>query len=450
MKKPKAKSEDFLSFYDFFLIFLELNNIQLTVRDFHKEVCETLQNVFLGILDKKIVIINISPRVGKTKLMEAFIAWCYAYFRDCHFIYASYSADLATSSTRYVLETMEKEWFIDLFGRVSGDVKRQDYFTTKYGGVCKGDGISGTLTGFGAGLKRAYGGALICDDLQKPKEALSKASTKEVQEWLTRTMSSRLNSPRTPVIVCAQRISENDACGYLMKSFPDDYVLLKYPALVNEESTIPDTKTTKELKDLERVDPFTFYSQYQQEPIVLGGNLIKTEWFNYYDGPLQFEYKFFTADTAQKTKEHNDFSVFNCWGVIGKNIYRVEGIRGKFEAHILERVAIEFYQKHKPRFILIEDKSSGTGLIQTMRSKGFPIQDIQRVKDKLTRVMDAIPFLAVKVVYLLKDDPSNGDFLSECASFRADMGHEHDDQVDTLLDAVSHLYGGEVSVLDAV
>lgn len=444
-------NNEVISFYKFFCKFVSLNRIQLKVRPFHKEVCDTLQGVFTGKIKKKIVIINISPRVGKTKLMEAFTCWCYAYFPDCHFIYASYSSDLATASTRYVLDTLQKEWYVSVFGDKLGDVKKADYFQTKAGGVMKGDGTGGTLTGFGAGLKRKCGGALICDDLQKPSEALSKAVTAEVQTWLTRTMSSRLNGPETPIIICAQRVSDEDACGYMLKNYPDDIIHLKYPAMINDVSTIEDTKSTKDLKDLERVDPFTFYSQYQQEPIVLGGNLIKSDWFRYFDDEnLKFDYEFFTSDTASKIKERNDFTVFLHWGVLNNRLYLLNMMRGKWEAPLLEKSAIAFYQQHHPRFIKIEMKSSGIGLAQTLKSKGFPIIEIERNTDKYSRCLDAIPFVASGVVYLRKDAEYLNDFLSETMGFRADMGHAHDDICDCLFDAVDHLFGKEASVLDAL
>lgn len=444
---------DYIRFFTFFQYFLKLNKIELNTRPFHEEVCNTLEAAFLGKLKKRIIIINISPRVGKTKLMEAFICWCYAYFPECHFIYASYSADLAHASTRYVLDTLQKSWYTKVYSNILGRVQKSDFFTTRSGGVMKGDGISGTLTGFGAGLKRGWAsGAFICDDLQKPGEALSKAVTKEVQEWFTRTMTSRLNAPTVPTIICAQRISEDDVCGYVLRNFPDDVVHLKYPAMIDDISQIPDTKTTEDLLTLKRVDPFTFYSQYQQEPIVLGGNLIKQEWFRYYDDEsLEFEYKFFTADTASKVKEHNDFSVFSCWGVIEKKLYLVDMVRGKFEAPALERVAIEFYNKHMPRMVLIEDKSSGIGLIQTLRLRGLPIVDVQRTKDKYQRVLDALPFLAVGVLYLRKDAEYLAELIHECMGFRSDMGHKHDDIVDTITDAIDHVFLNKIiSTLDVL
>src|SRR5690606_40488388 len=87
----------------------------------------------------------------------------------------------------------------------------------------------------------------------------------------------------------------------------------------------------------------------------------------------------------QKTKEHNDYSVFQCWGLgVDGNIYLIDQIRGKWEAWELEMKAAAFYAKHKPfdpkhpcpiRYIAIEDKASGTGLIQNIKKKsGAPVK----------------------------------------------------------------------------
>ena len=442
---------DFLSFYKFFKYFLKFNRIQLTIRPFHKEVCDTLQNVCLGVTKEKIVIINISPRVGKTKLMEALACWTYAYFSDSHIINASYADDLATATTRAVLETLKSEWFNSLFGNVTGSIQQADHFKTKYGGVMKGAGLSGKLTGFGAGLKRkGYGGVILIDDAQKPAEAHSQASCKHVQQWFTQVMTSRRNSPETPIVICAQRISEEDICGYVISKFKDQVIHLKYPALVDGKSTIEDTISTDDLLRLQEIDPFTFFSQYQQEPIVLGGNIIKTNLFRYYDDEPNFEYTILSADTALKTKEHNDFSVISVWGILGKNAYLIDIIRGKFESYTLESVAVETYLKYSPRTFLIEDKASGTGLIQNLIMKGIPVQAVQVDKDKLTRLMDVLPFIAVGNVFLRKNADYLPTFLSECAAFKGDMTHKHDDQIDSMTQLLTHVYRSEVSILDCL
>ena len=63
--------------------------------------------------------------------------------------------------------------------------------------------------------------------------------------------------------------------------------------------------------------------------------------------------------------------------------------------------------------------------------------------DKFSRVMTSAPYMANGWVYLPngeKDDIS-GVLLAECAAFRADLSHKHDDMVDTLCDAIDVAFG---------
>ncbi|QGF21225.1 terminase large subunit [Citrobacter phage HCF1] len=157
-------------------------------------------------------------------------------------------------------------------------------------------------------------------------------------------------------------------------------------------------------------DLYTFLSQYQQEPIALGGNALNVEWFQYYGTgekatvrkPDRFDYTVITADTAQKEGELNDYSVLCYWGMYRGKAYFIDGVRGKWEAPALETQFKAFvsqcWNRNKEcgtlRKIYVEDKASGTGLIQNCR-KAFPIEitPLQRDKDKVTRCMDAQPVI---------------------------------------------------------
>jgi predicted phage terminase large subunit-like protein len=199
-----------------------------------------------------------------------------------------------------------------------------------------------------------------------------------------------------------------------------------------------------------RISRFVFSSQYQQSPVALGGNIIKGQHFNRYLVLPKLKHRKIFADTAQKTKEANDFSVFGEYGIgIDNKLYLIDQIRGKWEAPELQKRAIAFWQKCKARDVetmgqlremQVEDKSSGTGLIQTIRLlNNIPIKPIERVKDKLTRVMDILPYIEVSSVCLPEGAPFTNDFVAEAEAFTADDSHEHDDQVDTLCDAVNDM-----------
>jgi predicted phage terminase large subunit-like protein len=149
------------------------------------------------------------------------------------------------------------------------------------------------------------------------------------------------------------------------------------------------------------------------------------------------------ADTAQKTKEHNDYSVFQCWGLTkDKQAILLDQSRGKWEAPELLVQARAFYAKHKAldvgvlRAMKIEDKVSGTGLIQTLKREGIPVLPIQRNTDKVTRAMDVAPMIQSGNVLLPQNAPWLSDFLAEASVF---PNGSHDDQLDPMFDAISDL-----------
>ena len=119
----------------------------------------------------------------------------------------------------------------------------------------------------------------------------------------------------------------------------------------------------------------------------------------------------------------------------------LDQIRGKWEAPELLVQARAFWTKHKPgpaplRAFKVEDKVSGTGLIQTLKREGIPMLAIQRDRDKVTRAYDAAPMIESGNVLLPRDAPWLSDLLAEATTF---PNGAHDDQLDPLFDAVADM-----------
>ena len=150
----------------------------------------------------------------------------------------------------------------------------------------------------------------------------------------------------------------------------------------------------------------------------------------------------------------NDYTVFLLVGLgIDGKIYIIDLLRGKWEAPEMNRQAKAFIDKHKAytyetrpiRWMNVEDKAHGTQLIQNLGTyAGVPCIAIQRGTDKLTRFMDVQVQLEHdyennpedRLVMLPIGQPWVAAFIEECEAFTADMTHDHDDQVDTLIDAI--------------
>ena len=455
----QSHPQHFLSFWQFFSeAFVPLNNLELPLKPLHKGVCDTLEKAYLGELGKSFIVINIPPRVGKTKILEAYAAWGMAYFPDSQNIYISYSNELAKTSVRYIQETMSSPWYQELFPTRLGNIRQADHFTTSAGGKVYGDGVGGSLTGLGAGLKRKAGGFIAIDDPAKPDEALSRVEGEKVRFWFENTLKSRRNSSQyTPIIICAQRLAPDDLPGFVLENYPDDCVHVKYPALVNGESAIPETVSTKSLLDTQRTNPFAFAAQYQQEPIIIGGNLLKLGDFKYYDESElpKMELKIITCDTAMKAREHNDHTVLQCWGRSMRRAFLIDQVRGRWQPAELLKVARQFWDKHNKAaspvaYIAIEEAAAGFSLMMEMRKKGIPAKGIVRHKDKVTRVKDILAYQATGMVYLPRQAPWLPAFEVELAQFREDGKSTKDDQVDAFADGVALLLVKGTSILSVL
>lgn len=133
-------------------------------------------------------------------------------------------------------------------------------------------------------------------------------------------------------------------------------------------------------------------------------------------------------------------------------------MRDKFEAYELEKRFPNFWQKHKSsdksrlRYFGIEDKASGSELIQRMQKvlkPKIPVKAIQRSTDKYTRVCDILGYIEAGYIYIPEDAPWVHDFISECEAFTSDDAHDHDDQIDPMCDAISDmLHNGKGTIKD--
>ena len=194
--------------------------------------------------------------------------------------------------------------------------------------------------------------------------------------------------------------------------------------------------------------------------MVVGGNVITRECIHFYeDLPETFEYTFLTGDTAQKTKEHNDWTVFVFWGVTKNKIYFIDMMRDKLKAPDLKKRAISFfgkwnnYRESFTREFCIEDKVSGTGLIQSLEQETMiPVTPIQKNTDKLTDVEDCTPAMEAGKVLLPYNENygQNKYVISELISFSRDDSHTWDDVVDNFTMAIKRTLVGSPGTLDVL
>ena len=307
------------------------------------------------------------------------------------------------------------------------------------------------------------GDRIILDDPISADAANSEAKLEAARIAFTETLPTRVNSDESAIIVISQRLSEADTSGVILRmNLP--YVHLRIPMRFepdqrcttaigwmdprSEEGELmfPERFSEDQVRDLEHtLGSYGTAGQLQQRPTPRGGGIIATAWFQYWSVLPQIEFRFITADTAQKTGQQNDWSVLQAWGrsVTGSAVL-LDQIRGRWEAPELLQQARSFWLKHQSdrrpqikaaplRSMMVEDKVSGTGLIQTLRREGVAVLPIQRNRDKVSRAHDVAPFIESGNVLLPIDAPFTSDLLAEVAAF---PNGAHDDQVDPLIDGI--------------
>ena len=422
----------------------------------HDVMKEALMRVFLG-LDKNLII-NLPPRYGKTEIMCLFAAWTYAHNHSCEYLHLSYSEDLSVRNSEKIRQIIKSKFFSDLYGiefdRLN-DGKAE--WHTLDGGIFKAAATGGQVTGFGAGSTGElgpdgvfrYSGCIFIDDPLKPSDAHTMRREQINHHW-DETIKSRRNNPTTTPVMCImQRIHEGDFTSHLIADEYENFKVLKMQALDYTRENValwPAKHDAKALEALRDTNAYSFSSQYQQNPTPIGGSVFKSKWWRYYiELPESFDEVIITADTAQKTKTHNDWSVFQLWGLYKNNIYLIDQVRGKWEAPDLIRVAGAFINKCKKQYvklkiIYIEDKASGTGLIQALATEtSCVIKPVNRALDKVTRAFDVCTYVEGGKVHLPEGASFVEGFVDECSSFSPTMSHLHDDQVDPMIDAIDIL-----------
>ncbi len=481
--------DDHLYFTRYF--FQARQGIKFRVNWHHQLISDRLQDVIDGKI--KNLCITVPPGSSKTEMAVInFMARGLAINPRARFLHLSGSDSLASlnsSSCREIIRSDEYQamWPLKIADDANAKKRWNVLVDDQPAGGVYATSLGGQITGFRAGhMAPGFQGAIIIDDPIKPEDAFSRTKLDAANRKLLTTVKSRKANPATPIIIIMQRIAENDCVGFIQKgNMPGEWTHVKIPAVVDppylnalsmkyrdmiEESEKDvggrfsywsykeplDQLLTMERGDGAdqsgaRISRHVFNSQYQQTPVAIGGNIIKGEYFQHYTVLPKIRFRKIYADTAQKTKEANDFSVFEEWGygVDGK-IYLLDMIRGKWEAPELQKRAITFWSKAKLRDtdkfgslreMMVEDKSSGTGLVQTLKlaPHNIPIKPIERIIDKLTRVMDALPYLEAKMVCVPEEAAFTNDFVAECEAFTADDSHDFDDQVDPLVDAIQDM-----------
>jgi len=415
-------------------------------------ICEHLEAVTHN--DIRRLLMNVPPGSMKSLLTSViWPAWEWGpqNMPAMRFINTAHKQDLAVRDNLKCRRLIQSSWYQSLWPVIlTGDQNAKTKFENDRTGFREAMAFT-SMTG-------SRGDRVILDDPHSVDDANSQAHLAAGVKTFREALPSRVNNDKSAIIIIMQRLHEADvsaealALGYEHLCIPMRFeparrcttsIGWQDPRKIDGELMFPDRFPEAQVRELEiSLGSYASAGQLQQRPAPIGGGILKADWWRYYTEPPKLEYRTIYADTAQKTGTQNDYSVFQCWGRSrdGQAVM-LDQIRGKWEAPELLTQARAFWAKHKTgpaplRAFKIEDKVSGTGLIQTLKREGLPMIAIQRDRDKITRAHDAAPMIESGNVILPRDASWLSDFLAEASVFPKG---QHDDQLDPMFDAVSDM-----------
>ncbi len=433
-------------------------------------ICDHMQALSEGRIPSRRLLINVPPGASKSTIVGImYSAWLWGPAgQPWHrYIGVAHEQGLAVRDNRLTRELIKSEWYQRLWPTaLKGDQNEKLYFENEARGFRQANSISG-ITG-------RRGHTIAIDDPHTPEKAHSETERETTLRIMAETIPLRLNDPATSsIVIVMQRLHERDVSGYVLAEglgyehlcIPMEFEPARRnttcigwtdPRQAEGELMFPARFPPEVIaRDKRALGAYAWAGQMQQRPSPLGGGIFKDEWWRIVPAPPKIEHRSIYADTAQKTGQQNDYSVFQCWGrTTSGQAIKLDQIRGKWEAPELLTHARAFWAKHKAvpkmgplRAMKIEDKVSGTGLIQTLKREGVPVLPIQRDRDKITRAYDAAPLVESGNVLLLQSDPHLSDFLAEASAF---PNGAHDDQIDPMMDAVTDLLQGQQAVFHVI
>lgn len=428
---------------------------------FHRDMANELQQFGEALMNGEapILLIQAPPQHGKSWAIVDFIAWMAGKDVDRQTIYASFSDRLGVRANLMLQRMFDSHKYQGVFPEtkiaarnavaISAQTLRNREILEFAGreGYFRNTTVRGPITGEGLGL------GVVDDPVKGREEANSATMRDKTWEWFTDDFMTRFTED-AGILGIMTRWNLDDLFGRLMAIRPDAKVK-RYPAIAEKdeqfrkegEALFPELKSLDFLLRAKSTQQTASWeSLYQQNPIIVGGDLFRDEWWKFLDVPPKIKWRAIYVDTAQKLKKQNDYSVFQCWGATeGGQAVLLDMIRSKWEAPELLEQGRAFWAKHKAvagmgrlRKMGVEDKVSGTGLIQTLRREGIPILAIQRNTDKVERANDTSPMVESGNVILLRSCPHLSTFLAEAAAF---PNAAHDDTIDPMMDAVEDMCG---------
>lgn len=406
---------------------------------------ELINSKLMDIANGKLnrLIISMPPRHGKSELTtKTFAAWYLLNNPEKNVIVVGHGTNFAVDRFGRPVRNLVKTYSKAYNTSIARDSNATNRFTLKEGGSFKAIGKGGDITGRGADL-------LIVDDpIKNNEEAYSQRQREKLWEWFITTPMTRLE-PGAAIIIIMTRWHNDDIVGRILSSeSAEEWEYLCIPAISdNNEALWPERYNINKLESIKKqIGTLTFNALYMQKPVTNENQIFVPDWWQRYKELPPLNAIIQSWDMAVKDGQSNDYYVCTTWGADDTNDYLIDLWRKKVKFPAALQAVKDLADKYNPTEILIEDKSNGSPIIQTLKdSTRLPIKPIEPKGSKEARAHAVTARIENGNVFIPEKAPWLDIFILETAEFPFSA---HDDIVDTVTQALNRLkaYKGSVKV----
>jgi len=429
------------------------------VAPFHRSYAVVLDRFIAG--EIKRLMVQIPPQHGKTELctrrMAAFLLGINPNLRIA---VVAYNHTLAAKFNRDIQRIIDSPEYRALFptttlsGRnVRADVRgswlrnSDEFEIVGYAGSLISVGIGGALTGNKVDV------AIVDDPYKDAAEANSEAYRRRLEEWWEAVLETRLHND-SQICLTFTRWRTDDIAGNLLELqeknvTSDRWEIVKFEAIKETYSEYDRREIGEALWEARHSitklinararNPFFFQAMYQQNPIKLGGNIVKDEWLLRYKlSELVQEVNHLYIDTATSEEElqGNDPTGILVYRVYQNNLYLIAFFKGWWQLpDMVEKVkwVAEHYLSHTSK-IWIENKSNGRNTKQLLHvgtKLNVLLENI--TGKKLERLDNELPQIQSGRVWIPSGEMWVQDWLKSVLGFPLE---KHDEEIDCLTGAI--------------
>lgn len=319
--------------------------------------------------------------------------------------------------------------------------------------------------GVGGGLTGRPVDILIIDDPYKSqKDAWSPTIRRSIQDWYDTVALTRLHN-KSRQLLTLTRWHEDDLAGRILKSEPEKWETVKFPAIkeggplpydprLPGEALWPEVHSLERMEAVKKRNAFVFQAMYQQDPKPAEGLLFPPDTLNYFShediADKHFDSIVAVSDVADRG---SDYYCMIIAGISGDSIYILDVVYTQEPVKVTIPLTLGKLREWRPAKHRIESNNGGSIFAHTIREQKTTTTTIEEKvtsTNKETRILMASG--QIQELCRFREDPPDeqyAGFMKALTGYLLAGGNEHDDAPDaaTMLIELIHPAAQETAIV---